>query len=129
MLGLASVLELGAKKYDDDNWRKGMKFRRVADALLRHVYLWLGGEDKDQESGLLHMDHVLANAMFLSEYQHTGTGVDDRWTGSDADPMFDRTEPPPELDNVFAEEISPGRWFQHAWTCHFKAGSPNCRCG
>ena len=81
MVGLGEVLAYGAKKYDDDNWRHGMRWRRVADALLRHVFAYLGGEDRDPETGLLHIDHALCNAMFLSEYQHTNTGIDDRWKG------------------------------------------------
>lgn len=80
--GLSDVLAYGAKKYSDDNWRHGMAWRRVADALLRHMLSWLGGEDRDPETGFLHMDHVLCNAMFLSEYQHTATGVDDRYKGA-----------------------------------------------
>lgn len=84
--GLSDVLAYGAKKYDDDNWRLGMRWRRVADALLRHVFAYLAGEDRDPETGLLHMDHALCNAMFLSEYQHTNTGVDDRWKGAPSAP-------------------------------------------
>lgn len=81
LLGLSKVLAFGAAKYDDDNWRHGMAWRRVADALLRHLLAWLGGEDVDPDSGLPHIDHLLCNAMFLSEYYHTKTGVDDRWKG------------------------------------------------
>ena len=79
MMGLSRVMAFGAKKYSDDNWRSGMSYKRVADALLRHVIAFLGGEDVDPETGELHMDHAMCNAMFLSEYQHTGTGQDDRY--------------------------------------------------
>lgn len=79
--GLGKVLSYGANKYDDDNWRHGMRWRRVSDALLRHLLAYLRGEDFDPETGLPHIDHLLCNAMFLSEYFHTGTGIDDRWKG------------------------------------------------
>ena len=79
MMGLSRVLAYGAKKYSDDNWRKGMPYRRVTDALMRHLFAFLGGEDRDPETGELHIDHIQCNAHFLSHYQHTNTGTDDRF--------------------------------------------------
>lgn len=34
---LARVYERGARKYGDDNWRKGQPLRRYIDSCLRHV--------------------------------------------------------------------------------------------
>jgi len=34
---MAKVYEGGAKKYGDDNWRKGMPTRRYLDSALRHL--------------------------------------------------------------------------------------------
>ena len=68
----AKVLTFGAAKYDRDNWRKveGGKDRYFA-ALQRHVWAVRSGEVNDEESGLSHYAHVIANAMFLYELYAT----------------------------------------------------------
>ena len=80
MEGLAKVLTFGAEKYDAHNWRKGLFYSNLLDSMLRHVAAIQRGEDYDLESGQLHVDHIMCNAMFLSHYQHTGrTELDDRY--------------------------------------------------
>jgi Domain of unknown function (DUF5664) len=37
LLEVAKVLTYGARKYDTDNWRQRMKWRRLIGASLRHV--------------------------------------------------------------------------------------------
>lgn len=66
---MVKVLEYGAKKYDDHNWKKGLKTTEVAESLLRHLTAYLNGEDNDKETNLPHTGHILCNAMFLS-YMH-----------------------------------------------------------
>lgn len=66
--GLGDVLTHGANKYGDRNWEKGLMYSRVYGALLRHVIAWWDGEEFDPESGVHHLDSVLANASFLKEY-------------------------------------------------------------
>lgn len=80
LLGLAAVLEYGANKYEEDNWRKGTNWRRYIGAALRHLLAFTDGEDVDPESGLPHIDHAACCLHFLSEYQKTQNGEDDRWT-------------------------------------------------
>jgi hypothetical protein len=51
------------------------------DCLLRHLFKWWYlGEDIDPDSGEHHLDHVLANALFLRH------GVDTHLTGDDRPP-------------------------------------------
>lgn len=80
--GLAAVLTFGATKYAAHNWRKGLEWHRLIRAALGHILAFMGGEDLDPESGLPHLDHAAYCIMFLSEFQKTGTGTDDRWKRS-----------------------------------------------
>jgi hypothetical protein len=75
----ARALGFGAAKYSDFNYRKGLDHRRIIDALLRHVSLYLEGEDKDPESGLSHVDHILANACMLAWMTAHRPDLDDRY--------------------------------------------------
>ena len=76
--GCADVLGFGARKYAEDNWRKGMAWRRLIRAALAHLTAFADGENLDRESGLPHIDHLACCAMFLSEYQKRKLGTDDR---------------------------------------------------
>lgn len=76
--GCADVLSFGAKKYARGNWHKGLSHTEICDSMLRHLSSYLSGQDKDEESGLRHVDHVLCNAIFLSQLTHTKPELDDR---------------------------------------------------
>lgn len=78
MWALAEVLAHGAKKYARRNWERGMSWASVYACLLRHLLKWFQGEEKDEESGLSHLDHVLWNAMALVVYERRGIGEDNR---------------------------------------------------
>lgn len=76
--GIAEVLSFGAQKYAENNWRKGMKWSKVSSSLQRHLIAFLDGEDRDVESELLHIDHIMTNAAFLKEYYKICPQYDDR---------------------------------------------------
>ncbi len=76
---IAKVFDFGVQKYDADNWRAGFKWRRLVSAVLRHTFAWLGGEDKDPESGLSHLAHAACGIMMLIAFEVTKSGEDDRW--------------------------------------------------
>jgi hypothetical protein len=57
----------GAKKYDDDNWRKGMPFRRFYASLLRHAFAFGAGEEDED-----HLAAVVFNALAIMHFQETG---------------------------------------------------------
>jgi hypothetical protein len=76
--GLAKVLTFGAKKYAPRNWEKGMTWGRVFAALMRHLWAWWRGEDKDAETGLSHLDHAACCIAFLQTYEVRHSGTDDR---------------------------------------------------
>lgn len=78
---VAKVLEFGAGKYDAWNWKGGFKWVRVSSAVLRHIFSWLGGEDKDPETGLSHLAHASCGLMFLIDFEVNKLGEDDRYKG------------------------------------------------
>ena len=80
---IAEVLTFGAQKYDDNNWARGARWGRYYSALLRHLFAWWRGEDRDKETGLNHLAHAGCCLVFLMEYQRNGWGSDDRFRGAD----------------------------------------------
>lgn len=74
----ARVYTLGAKKYADRNWEKGLSWGRVFAAMMRHAWAWWRGETHDPVDGQHHMASVAWCAFALMEYQHRRTGTDDR---------------------------------------------------
>lgn len=76
--GCSEILKFGAEKYARGNWRKGLNHTEICDSLLRHMSSYLAGEDNDPESNLPHVDHILCNALFLSEMTRTHADLDDR---------------------------------------------------
>ena len=78
ILSLADVLTKGALKYPERNWEKGMDWGRVFAAAMRHMWAFWGGEDKDPDSGQLHVEHALCCLAFLVTYAKRDVGDDDR---------------------------------------------------
>ena len=63
------VLEIGAQKYSDDNWRNCPDSVRYWDAALRHLMSWKMGEKHDEESGKNALAHAAASILFLLELE------------------------------------------------------------
>lgn len=75
---MVDVLMYGAKKYSPWNWTKGLSWVETSESLLRHIYDFLDGKDKDDESKLLQVGHILCNALFLSYMFLFRKDLDDR---------------------------------------------------
>lgn len=75
----AWVLLVGKEKYDQDNWAKGMSWRRMLGSLFRHLFEWSIGIDNDRETGLPNLAHATCCVLFLLSYQLRKVGVDDRF--------------------------------------------------
>ena len=75
---VARVLTIGARKYDQDNWRKGFDYSRTYGAAQRHLSDWYKGIDLDDDTSENHLAHAICNLMFLLEFEHSGKGNDDR---------------------------------------------------
>lgn len=76
---LVAVFHFGSQKYSDHNWLKGMKWSKMFASMMRHIWKWFRGEDRDEESGLHHMAHVAWNALALVTYDKYKIGEDDRY--------------------------------------------------
>lgn len=74
---IAKVLTFWAEKYGANSWQKMEDHSRYMDALIRHVEAVRQGETHDNESGLHHMAHVAANAMFLYELSEIDISEDE----------------------------------------------------
>ena len=81
------VAEFGAKKYDVWNWTRGLTRKQILASLLRHAFAYMRGEEFDPDSGLLHTDHLLWNAVALCHnVKHDGPDgrrIDPNYPGTD----------------------------------------------
>jgi len=70
--------ERGGGKYPLWNWLNGMPWLVPAGALLRHLSRWSQGEDTDEETGLRHSAHMLANVLIIINNELVYPSGDDR---------------------------------------------------
>jgi hypothetical protein len=75
---VVDVYTRGAKKYEDNNWRKGIRWGRIFAALMRHAWAFWRGERNDPEDGQHHLASVVWCALSLMEYENTHPELDDR---------------------------------------------------
>ena len=66
LVPMIRVLEYGAEKYEPFNWQKPTERNTLIDSMQRHMAALIDGEEFDQESGLTHIGHIMANALFYS---------------------------------------------------------------
>lgn len=63
----AAMLD-GSCKYGRHNYREiGVRASVYYDAMLRHAMKWWEGEDRDKDSGCLHLAHLAACALILMD--------------------------------------------------------------
>ena len=64
---VGKVMTYGLTKYTLDSWKQVEPWR-YKDALMRHLVAYLKDENSvDDESSLLHLEHLLTNAAFLND--------------------------------------------------------------
>lgn len=71
VIGVARVLEFGAKKYSARGWEKGIEYSRTFSSGMRHLLALGNGQENDPETGLPHWHHALCNYLFLVRFSHT----------------------------------------------------------
>ena len=69
LLGVGQCIEFGTHKYPDPkNWVKVKNaFNRYQDSMMRHYLKFLAGQEKDSETKLLHLKHMVWNALAVLE--------------------------------------------------------------
>lgn len=76
---IAQVLRFGAEKYSPHNWREGIRFSRLTDAALRHIFAFVDGENADPETNVSHIAHASCCLMFLLWMVKNRPDLDDRY--------------------------------------------------
>jgi hypothetical protein len=76
----AHVMQLGAKKYGEYNWREseGVCASTYIGAIMRHLLQFTDGEDADSESNRSHLAHIVATCCILLDAESVGKLIDDR---------------------------------------------------
>jgi len=69
LIPMVRVLEYGCIKYAPKNWQKPMDTTQILESMQRHLAALFDGEEVDSESGISHMGHIMANAMFFNYHK------------------------------------------------------------
>lgn len=83
LMVVAEIAGFGAEKYDKLNFMKGYDWSLSYDALQRHLHQFWSGEDRDEESGMLHLGHAAWHCLAMISFIERGLGTDDRYTSTD----------------------------------------------
>lgn len=78
---IADVFGFGATKYFANSYRSGetVVWSRTYGSILRHLFAFWNGEDKDPESGKSHLAHAGTQLMILMEHTRHNPEKDDRF--------------------------------------------------
>lgn len=75
---LGKVAGFGSRKYARGNYLNGYDWSLCVDAMHRHMLAFESGEDRDPESGLLHVAHAAWHGLALASFILRDIGTDDR---------------------------------------------------
>lgn len=78
MRRLAETYNEGATKYGEHNWRKGFKTSGLINHALRHIFLWLEGDDTED-----HLTHAAWNLLTAIDFTETRPDLVDRYCDLD----------------------------------------------
>lgn len=81
-----ALMDGGVVKYGEYNWRvEPVLVRTYIAAMQRHLDAFLEGEVYAEDTGILHLGHVMAGAAILIDAMSQGKFVDDRPINGNAD--------------------------------------------
>ena len=69
LIALAEHYGKGAEKYGDRNWELGFKYNLPYQAAMRHILLWWGGENIDEDRGSHHLVNAIWNLVTLLHFE------------------------------------------------------------
>lgn len=121
---VANVATFGLHKYDAHNWRKGLSWSDCFRAILSHSFKFFTGEDRDPESGCLHVAHTAWNALALTEMMLSGQrylSFDDRPREIAPIQGTENVKEPPRKLSDSAENAK-----KHVSTVSFDSFDPTC---
>lgn len=82
LVNVTKAAECGALKYGPHNWLKlpdnSMSTMTYLNAVQRHLLLYRAGQDEASDSGLHHLDHIIAGLAVLRDAMLFGKTKDDR---------------------------------------------------
>ena len=74
---ISRIMEYGALKYNEMNWKKGGKpDKEYLDAAMRHLTQWVNGIPFDGESGCSHLGQAIWNLITLLQNNYPDQIVD-----------------------------------------------------
>lgn len=81
MMQIANVFGFGTKKYFANSYRQGetVVWSRTYGSIIRHLFAFWSGEDKDPESGLNHLAHAGTQLFILMDHTTNNLDKDDRF--------------------------------------------------
>lgn len=84
MIGLIEVANVGdwavsSGKYERWNYRKGMPWMDLCGSSARHLSDFIKGLDKDGDSGLHPIAHMVFDGLMILDYVFMKRGTDDRY--------------------------------------------------
>ncbi len=126
---LAALYTMGARKYEPENWRKGIAYSRIFSAMMRHAWAWYGGETHDPEDGQHHLTSVAWCAFTLMWYELYRPKFDDRykdepeetWTPDTAEELA-KTAFRMAAEIKYVPAVPRPDILEHLATCRVRAG-------
>lgn len=116
---LARVFTFGAQKYDDNNWMKGFDWSRLMASFERHYQDFKSGIDIDDDSGLYHLAHCMANGFMLLEHYRLHPNLDDRYKPylKDVKIVLDIDDVVADFAGAYKEKFGevPQRYWDHTY--------------
>ena len=109
---LAEIAGFGRDKYDAYNYLKGMPFSSLYNAMNRHLMQFWSGEDRDSESGKLHVLHAAWHCLALAAFIQRGIGTDDRPTQEYLQKLIDASNGFYEFETIY---LSDDDDYLHTW--------------
>lgn len=78
MWEVARLYGIGARKYEEHNWRKGYNWSNSYAAAQRHLARFWAGESMD-EGGFHHLSAVVFHCLALMTFENEHAELDDRF--------------------------------------------------